>query len=288
MFEGTIVAIVTPFKAGKIDETAYAELIEWQLSEGVNGFVPCGTTGESATLTYEEHNYLVRLTVEIVNGRVPVIAGTGSNSTEETLFLTKNAKEHGADGVLLISPYYNRPTQEGLYQHYRCVAEAVDIPQILYNIPGRTAVNINIETVCRLAELPNIVGIKEASGNLDYVSQIVARTDLTVLSGNDSLTLPLMALGGKGAISVTANATPRLFVDMVNSALAGNWNLARELHYRLFPLFEALFTETNPAGIKSALAMMGKIQNEIRLPLVPMSEANQQRLRQVMNQLALL
>lgn len=288
MFEGTIVAIVTPFKAGKIDETAYAELIEWQLSEGVNGFVPCGTTGESATLTYEEHNYLVRLTVEIVNGRVPVIAGTGSNSTEETQFLTKNAKEHGADGVLLISPYYNRPTQEGLYQHYRRVAEAIDIPQILYNIPGRTAVNINIETVCRLAELPNIVGIKEASGNLDYVSQIIARTDLTVLSGNDSLTLPLMALGGKGAISVTANATPRLFADMVNAALAGNWNLARELHYRLFPLFEALFTETNPAGIKAALAMMGKIQNEIRLPLVPMSEPNQQRLRQVMNQLALL
>lgn len=288
MFEGLIVAIVTPFKNGEIDEEAYAELIEWQIGEGVKGIVPCGTTGESATLSHDEHVRLVKLTVEIVNHRVPVIAGTGSNSTEEAVFLTQKAKEAGADGALLISPYYNKPSQEGLYHHYKRIAEQVDIPQIIYNIPGRTAVNISVDTVCRLAELPTIVGIKEASGSLDYASQIISRTDLTLLSGNDSLTLPLLSIGAQGAISATANVAPRLCADLINTARQGEWNLAQEIHYTLLPLIDALFSETNPLGVKSALAMMGKIEEELRLPLVPMSKENKERLQKVMQAMKIL
>jgi 4-hydroxy-tetrahydrodipicolinate synthase len=288
MFEGTSVAIVTPFKDGKICEKTYADLVEWQISEGIQGIVPCGTTGESATLTHEEHNLLIKLTVEIVNGRVPVIAGTGSNSTEEAVSLTQRAKDAGADGALVISPYYNKPTQEGLYQHYKTIAEAVDIPQVVYNIPGRTAVNISIETMVRLAEFSNIVAVKEASGSIDYASELIGATDLTVLAGNDNLILPLMAIGVQGSISATANLIPRLMVSLTDACLNGDWEAARDLHYKLYPFIQSVFLETNPIGPKAGLEMMGKISAEIRLPMVPISEEHKERLAKCMRTLNLV
>jgi 4-hydroxy-tetrahydrodipicolinate synthase len=273
MFSGSIVAIVTPFSKGKVDEKDLAELIEFHIAQGTNGIVPCGTTGESATLTPEEHERVVSVTVEVVNRRIPVIAGTGSNSTDEAIIFTKHAQAAGADAALLITPYYNKPPQEGLYRHFAAVAKAVDLPQILYNIPGRTSINMSPATVGRLSEIPNIIGIKEGSGSLQHVSEIIQRSrpDFIVLSGDDPLTLPTIALGGKGVITVTANVAPTDMAIMVKTALEGNFEKARLLHYKLAPLFGALFLETNPIPVKAALAMMGKMSEEVRLPLTPLA-----------------
>lgn len=282
MFKGAMVAIVTPFKDGRVDETALRELIEFQIANGTHGIVPCGTTGESATLSFEEHERVVEIAVEQVKGRVPVIAGTGSNNTEEAIRLTEHARKAGASGALMISPYYNKPTQEGLYRHFRKVAEAVDIPIVLYNIPGRTAVNMEPDTIARLAQIPNIVGVKEASGSMKQITDIIARCDSSfdVVSGEDYLTYPLLCVGGKGVISVTSNVAPRDMAQLCNLHFAGKTDEALQLYYRLLPLCHALFYETNPAPVKAALAMMNKISSEeVRLPLAPMSEANREKLR---------
>jgi 4-hydroxy-tetrahydrodipicolinate synthase len=290
MFSGSLVAIVTPFKNGKLDERAFGDLIEWQIKNGTNGIVPCGTTGESATLTHEEHHRVVKLSVEVAKRRVPVIAGTGSNSTDEAISLTKHAKEAGADGALLITPYYNKPTQEGLYRHYKAVAEAVEIPQILYNIPGRTGVNMLPATVARLAVMKNIVGIKEGSGSVQQASEIAQTSGdrLTVLAGDDALTLPMMAVGAKGVITVTANVMPKEMAQLVAFFKAGQIDEARQLHFKLSPLFAALFYETNPIPVKEALGMMGKIDPELRLPLCAMGTDNRNQLARVMKEMRLI
>jgi len=290
MIKGSIVAIVTPFKKGKVDEKALGDLIEWHIAQGTNAIVPCGTTGESATLDYEEHYRVIELTVEVVNKRVPVVAGTGANSTDETIIITKEAKKYRADAALLVAPYYNKPTQEGLYRHYKAVAEAVDIPLVLYNVPGRTAVNILPSTVARLTEIDSIVAIKEASGDMKQVSEIIrlCGDKLTVISGDDFTTLPLLALGGKGAISVSANVAPKEVADMCAYWENGRYEEARKIHYRLEPLNHAMFIETNPIPVKTTLAMMGKIREEFRLPLCEMSQANKERLRKVLADLRLI
>lgn len=290
MFAGSLVAIVTPFRKGKLDERAFGDLIEWQIVNGTNGIVPCGTTGESATLTHDEHHRVVKLAVEVARGRVPVIAGTGSNSTEEAISLTRHAKEDGADGALLITPYYNKPTQEGLYRHYKAVAEAVEIPQILYNIPGRTGVNMLPATVARLSAMKNIVGIKEGSGSVQQASEIAQTCGerLTVLAGDDALTLPMMAVGGKGVITVTANVMPKDMAQLVDTFLNGRILESRQLHFKLSPLFNALFLETNPIPVKEALGMMGKIDPELRLPLCSMGTDNREKLIRVMKDMGLV
>ena len=290
MFQGSIVAIVTPFKKGKVDEKALADLIEWHIAQGTNGIVPCGTTGESATLDYKEHYRVVEITVKTVNKRVPVIAGTGANSTDETIMITKQAKKSGASGALLVSPYYNKPTQEGLYRHYKAVAESVDIPIVLYNVPGRTAVNILPSTVARLAEIENIVAIKEATGDMKQVSEVIrlCGNRITVISGDDFTTLPLLALGGKGVISVSANVAPKDVSMMCSLWLKGQHDRARAVHYKLEPLNTAMFIETNPIPVKTALAMMGKIHEEFRLPLCEMYPANKDKLRKVLVDLKLI
>lgn len=284
MFSGSMVAIVTPFHNGAIDEEKLRELIAFQIENGTSAIVPCGTTGESATLTHEEHSRVVSITIEAVQKKVPVIAGTGSNSTQEAIQLTQRAKKSGADAALLITPYYNKPTQEGLYLHYQAVAEAVDIPIILYNVPGRTSVNLLPQTVERLAQIENIVGIKEASGSLSQVTEIIQRCGdkIVVVSGDDALTLPVLAVGGAGVISVAANIIPDRMAELVNSFQQGNWSRARDLNLDLNQLFQALFYETNPIPVKTALFLMGKIRKEFRLPLSDMSEWNLSRLKEVM------
>ncbi len=290
MFAGSYVAIVTPLKNGRVDEQALGELIEWQIARGTNGIVPCGSTGESATLTHEEHDRVIAFTVEAVRRRVPVIAGTGSNATHEAIRLTRHAKSVGVDGALLVCPYYNKPTQEGLYLHYAAIAREVDLPLILYNIPGRCGVNMAPQTIARLSRLTNIVGVKEASGSLGQMSEIIAACDerFLVLSGDDGLTIPLMAIGGKGVISVTANVAPAETAEMVGAALKGDWDRARRLHYRLQPLTNALFLETNPIPVKTALGMMGRCSDELRLPLCAMSEGAKSQLKQALVQFGLL
>lgn len=290
MFSGSLVAIVTPFRQGAFDEQSYGELIEFHIANGTHGIVPCGTTGESATLSHAEHERVVALTVEIVNQRVPVIAGTGSNATDEAIAFTRHAKRVGADGALLITPYYNKPTQEGLYQHYAAVAQAVDLPLILYNIQGRTSVNMTPETIARTAQLPNVVGIKEGSGSLGQVSEIIHQCGeaFTILSGDDPLTVPMMALGAKGVITVTANVAPKEMANMVNAALAGNFAEARTWHFKLAPLFKALFYETNPIPVKEALSIMNKIDPDIRLPLTRLSSDNRDRLGRVMQEVGVI
>ena len=290
MLKGSIVAIVTPFKKGKVDEKAFGDLIEWHISQGTNGIVPCGTTGESATLDYKEHYRVIELTVKTVNKRIPVIAGTGANATDETIMITKQAKKLGADAALLVSPYYNKPTQEGLYRHYKAVAEAIDIPIVLYNVPGRTAVNILPPTVARLAEIENIVAIKEATGDMKQVSEVIRLCGdrMTVVSGDDFTTLPLLALGGKGVISVTANVAPKDVSMMCSLWMKGQHDRARVIHYKLEPLNASMFIETNPIPVKTALALMGRIQEEFRLPLCEMSSANKDKLRKVLVDLKLL
>ncbi|MBW1975114.1 MAG: 4-hydroxy-tetrahydrodipicolinate synthase [Deltaproteobacteria bacterium] len=291
MFKGAFVAIVTPFKDGKVDEESLRKLIDFQIEQGTHGIVPCGTTGESATLSFEEHERVVEVTVEHVNKRVPVIAGTGSNNTEEAIRLTKHAQKVGADGALMISPYYNKPTQEGLYRHFEKVAASADIPIIVYNIPGRTAVNMEPSTIERLSKIENIVGIKEAAGSIKQVMEIIARCgdDFAVLSGEDYITFPLLALGGKGVISVVSNVAPKDMATMCDLALAGKLEEARDLHYKLLPLCNILFCETNPVPVKAALAMMGKISSdEVRLPLVPLSDTNREKLRGVLKDYGLI
>lgn len=290
MFSGSLVAIVTPFSNGKFDEKVMADLIEFHIANGTQGIVPCGTTGESATLTPQEHERVVAVTVDVVNKRIPVIAGTGSNSTDEAIIFTKHAKAVGADGALLITPYYNKPTQEGLFHHFEAVAQAVDLPQILYNIPGRTSINMLPDTTARLSQIPSIIGIKEGSGSLQQVSDIIHRSKpgFLVLSGDDPLTLPMMALGGKGVITVTANVAPTDMAHMVLAAQKGDYEQARKLHYKLTPLFSALFLETNPIPVKAALAMMGKMSEEVRLPLTPFADEYRPKLREALQQAGVL
>ena len=290
MFKGSIVAIVTPFKRGKVDEKAFGDLIEWHIAQGTNAIVPCGTTGESATLDYKEHNRVIDLAVKIVNKRVPVIAGTGANSTDETIEITKHAKKSGADAALLVAPYYNKPTQEGLYRHYKTVAKEVNIPIVLYNVPGRTAVNILPSTVARLSEIKNIVAIKEATGDMKQVSEVIrlCGDNITVISGDDFTTFALIALGGKGVISVSANVAPKEVSMMCSLMLNGQYDKARALHYKLEPLNAAMFIETNPIPVKTALAMMGKIKEEFRLPLCEMAPANKEKLKKTLKDLKLI
>ncbi|HZO81390.1 MAG TPA: 4-hydroxy-tetrahydrodipicolinate synthase [Candidatus Binataceae bacterium] len=290
MFNGALTAIVTPFRDGEVDERALRELVEFQIQGGVDGLVPCGSTGESATLTHAEHDQVVKIVVEQARRRVPVVAGTGSNSTAEAIRLTAAAREAGADGALMISPYYNKPTQEGIYRHYRTVATAVDLPIIVYNIPGRTASNIAPETFARLCEVRNIVAIKEASGSMDQASDIrrLCGDRLTILSGDDSLTLPLMALGAKGVIATVSNVMPRETHELAAAALAGDFARARELHYKLLPLVRALFVETNPIPVKQALAFMGKCTAEMRMPLCQMSPGPAEKLHAAMKELRLI
>ncbi len=286
-FQGSIVALVTPFKAGKVDEAKVRELVEFHVAHGTDGIVPCGTTGESPTLSHDEHKRMVELVIEAARGRVQVIAGTGSNATSEAIDLTAHAKKAGATGALVVNPYYNRPTQEGLYRHFRAVADAVDIPILVYNIAGRTAVNVETDTLARLVkDCPNVVGVKEASGSLDQMTQVILAcgADFSVVSGDDNLTLPLMAVGGRGVISVVANIVPRETADMTHAALSGDWKLARDLFLRLFPLSRAMFIETNPIPVKEAMAMMGMIEPEFRLPMCRMSDANRARLRGILVQ----
>ena len=290
MFAGSLVAIVTPFRKGKVDERALAELIEWQIAKGTSGIVPCGTTGESATLSHDEHNRVIELTVEVVRRRVPVIAGTGSNSTDEAITLTRHAKQAGVDGALLITPYYNKPTQEGLYRHYKAIAEAVDLPLVLYNIPGRTGVNMLPATIARLSAIQTIIGVKEGSGSVQQASDIVQMCGdrLTVLAGDDSLTLPMMAVGGKGVITVTANIMPAEMAGLVKAFAEGRVQEARRLHFKLSPLFTALFYETNPIPVKEALGLMGRIDPELRLPLCPMGQDTREKLIGVLKEAALI
>jgi len=290
MFKGAIVAIVTPFKDGKVDEPALRDLIEFQIANGTDGIVPCGTTGESSTLTHEEHDKVIEITIDAVKKRVPVIAGTGSNSTTEAIRLTKHAYEAGADGALMVCPYYNRPTQEGLYQHYKLVAETVPIPIIVYNIPGRTGVNLLPETLARLAKIKNIVGTKEASGAIKQMSDVVGLCgpDFSVVSGDDAFTLPLMAVGGHGVISVVSNVAPADMANLTDAFMAEDLKKARELHHKMAKLIDSLFIETNPVPVKAALAMMGKIQYEVRLPLCKMSEANYDKLKKAMKDYGLI
>lgn len=290
MFKGSIVAIVTPFKNGKIDEEGLRELVEFQIENGTDGIVPCGTTGEASTLDYEEHDRVIEIVVQQTKKRVPVIAGTGSNSTAEAIEITEHAKRAGADGALLVTPYYNKPTQEGLYRHYKTIAEEVALPQVLYNVPGRTGVNMLPSTVARLAEIPNIVGIKEATGSLQQASEILSLCGdkIDVLSGDDFVTFPLMACGGVGVISVTANIMPKEIASMIDAFTSGDLEKARQCHLRLLKINNAMFIETNPAPVKTALALMGKCDDEMRLPLAPMSEANRNKLAAIMKEYNLI
>ncbi len=290
MFSGSMPAIITPFRDGQIDADALERLVEFQITNGVSAIVPCGSTGESATLTHQEHADVVRLAVKFAKGRVPIIAGTGSNSTAEAINLTRTAKEAGAAAALLISPYYNKPTQEGIYVHYKTIAEATRFPLIVYNIPGRTASKLEATTIARLAELEHIVGLKEATGSLDEVQEVIrlCGDKIELYCGDDSLTLPDMAVGAVGVISVTANVLPKQTSDMVAACLRGDWATGRRRHYEMLPLNRALFTEINPIGIKAALAMMGYCRDELRLPLLPMSDGPRAKLRSTMQQLGLL
>ena len=290
MFKGSMVAIVTPFRNGKVDEKALGDLIEFQIKNGTDVIVPCGTTGESATLSHEEHHRVVEFTVKTVNKRVPVVAGAGSNSTAETLELATYAKKAGADGVLLITPYYNKPTQEGLFLHFKKVTESVDIPIILYNVPGRTGVNMLPSTVARLRTFKNIVGIKEATGDMKQVSELIrlCGVDFDVISGDDFTTLPLLCLGGVGAISVTANIAPADAAAMFDAFFAGKREEALKYHFKLEPLHGPMFIETNPIPVKTSLALMGKIAEEFRLPLCPMADANKDKLKKALKDYGLI
>ncbi len=285
---GSMCALVTPFRDNMLDLDALKKLVDFQIENGTSGLIPCGTTGESATLSLDEHHEVIEATIKFADGRVPVIAGTGSNNTAEAVFITREAKAMGADAALVVTPYYVRPTQEGLYAHYMAVAEAVDIPIVLYNVPSRTAVSISPETVARLAEHPNIVAIKEATGTTSYFSQLRMHTDLPVLSGSDEVNLSLMQLGAAGAISVVANVVPGLCADLMQAAERNDWERARDIHFRIFRLTEALFQESNPIPVKAALHMMGFISDELRLPLTRISPGAFAILRQELVALELL
>lgn len=291
MFKGTYTALVTPFKKGGIDELSFQRLIKKQIAAGVEGIVPTGTTGESPTLSIEEQIQVIELAVRVVSGRIPVMAGTGGNSTSEALFLTKAAEKAGADATLQVAPYYNKPTQEGLYKHFRAIARATRLPVILYSVPSRCGVEIGVETVNRLArDCSNVVGIKEAGGDPDRVSQLRALlgNKFTILSGDDSLTLPFMSVGAHGVISVASNVIPREVGRMVRASLSGKQTEALKLHDRFFPLFKSLFIESNPGPVKACLGMLGQIEEEYRLPIVGLTPANRVRLRQTLQQCGVL
>jgi len=290
MFEGAMVALVTPFKKGKVDEKKLAELVEFHIKNGTSGIVPCGTTGESATLSYEEHDRVIEVVIEAANKKISVIAGTGSNSTAEAIMLTKHAKKAGADASLQVSPYYNRPTQEGLYLHFKAVAEEVDLLMIVYNIASRTGVNIEPETMARISKVKNIVGVKESSGNMEQMSRIryLCGDKFGLISGDDALTLPLLAIGGTGVISVVNNIAPKDVSDMVSKFRKGDIEGARKLHYKLLPLIKAVFLETNPIPVKTAMSLMGIIESDLRLPLCSMSEANLEKLKKALKDYGLI
>ncbi|PYN85605.1 MAG: 4-hydroxy-tetrahydrodipicolinate synthase [Candidatus Rokuibacteriota bacterium] len=291
IFQGSFVAMVTPFRNGKVDEAKLRELVEFHITNGTDGLIPCGTTGEAPSLGHDEHHRVVELVIEAARGRIRVVAGTGSYSTSDAIEMTKHAERAGAAGALVVNPYYNKPTQEGLYRHFRAVAESVAIPILVYNIQSRTAVNVETDTMARLArDVKNIVGVKEASGSLDQMSQVIAACgpDFSVLSGDDNVTLPLLAIGGSGVVSVIANIVPRETAEFVHAALDGDWKRARELHYRLFPLARAAFLETNPIPIKEAMAMAGMIEPEFRLPMCRMSDANREKLRAILKPYGLI
>jgi len=289
VFEGISTALITPFRDGEVDEPKLQEFVEFQIAAGVDGLVPCGSTGESATMSHAEHRRVIELVVAATRGRVPVIAGTGSNNTREAIELTRHAKEAGADGALLISPYYNKPTQDGIVAHYGEIASATDFPLVVYNIPGRTASNMLPATIARLAKIEQVVGVKEACGDLGQISDMIVRcpADFAVLSGDDALTLPIMAVGGCGVISTSSNVAPTEMVELVRSAQAGNFAAARAIHQRLVPLFDVLFCETNPIPVKAAVAETGRIGEEIRLPLTEITPPNRERLKLVMKELGL-
>jgi 4-hydroxy-tetrahydrodipicolinate synthase len=287
-FRGTTTALVTPFTPdGAIDERRLRALVDWQIEQGVDVLLAVGTTGESATLSHEEHHRVMDIVIQQAAGRVPVMCGAGSNATAEALSLTRYAEKAGADAILSVGPYYNKPTQEGLYQHFKAIAEATSLPVFIYNVPGRTGMNIAADTILRLSEIPNIAGVKEASGNFAQIMRILAqRPDgFLLLSGDDAVTLPIIALGGDGVVSVVANEVPALTSRMVRAALEGRWHEARELHYRLLPLMEANFIESNPIPVKAALWLMGKVELSYRLPLVPPAQATLQTLRKLLGEL---
>jgi 4-hydroxy-tetrahydrodipicolinate synthase len=290
MFTGSMVALVTPFKNGQVDWPALEGLVDFHLKSGTDGIVPCGTTGESATLSHQEHDDVIKAVIRAISKRVPVIAGTGSNSTDEAVRLTREAEKSGADGALMISPYYNRPTQEGIYQHYKKVASEVGIPIIVYNIPGRTGSKIEPETLARLAEIDNIAGVKEATGSVDQAIDVIRLCGdrLAVFSGEDSLIFSLMALGGKGVISTVANVAPKQTAELTTACLLGNWEKGRELQLALIPLIRSLFIETNPIPVKTALSLMGRCSGELRLPLTPMAEGNLGKLKQALRDFGLV
>jgi len=290
-FRGTTVALITPFDLeGNIDEKKLRKLVDWQIANKIDTILACGTTGESATLSGDEHHEVISIIIDQVNSRVPVLCGTGSNSTRNAIEMTRKAEEAGGDCILSVAPYYNKPTQEGLYQHFKAIAESTKLPVILYNVPGRTGSNISAQTTLRLSKLDNIIGIKEASGNLSQIMEIIRNrpNSFLVLSGDDAITLPILALGGDGVISVLANETPKILHDMVHNAFHGNWNKAREFHYYLLPLMEANFIESNPIPVKTALSMMGFIEENFRLPLVPMSEENKKKLASILKSIDLI
>ncbi len=276
MFSGTFTALVTPFRNGEVDVEALEGMVEFQIQHGLSGLVPCGTTGETPAMSEAEDRVVVETVVRVANGRVPVIAGTGSNSTDMAIKYTKMAQEVGADGSLQVAPYYNKPTQEGLFRHFAAIAESTDLPLVLYNIPGRTSVTISAETMARLAEIPNIVGVKDSTLSMNMVADVISLCgeEFDVISGDDPMTLPLVALGGRGVISVASNVAPGAVSDMVWALLEGDWERGRELHYELLPLFRALFVETNPIPVKTAASLLGLCSDEMRLPLVPMEGEN--------------
>ncbi len=290
-FRGTTVALVTPFKDDhSLDEESLKELVEWQIQEGTDVILAAGTTGEAATLSMEEHEHLMELICGQVAGRVPVICGAGSNCTREALFLTRCAEGFGADAILSVGPYYNKPPQEGFYRHFQKIADSTDLPIMIYNVPGRTGSNISAETTLRLAEIPNIFAIKEASGNMSQISAILRNRpeDFLVLSGDDSLALPLISLGSDGVVSVVANQVPGLLKQMVTAAFAGDWEKAREIHFRLFPLMETNFIESNPIPVKTALALMGRLRDNFRLPMIQATEKTREKLTEILKDLELL
>jgi 4-hydroxy-tetrahydrodipicolinate synthase len=284
MFKGSLVALITPFKNGHVDEKKFQELVDWQIKEGTHGLIPCGTTGESPTLSHEEHHRVVEMCIEATAKRVPVIAGAGSNSTAEAISLTRHAKKAGADAVLVVTPYYNKPTQEGLYQHYKAISDAVDLPIIVYNIPPRCVVDIVPETMARIAKLPNVVGVKEATGDVTRFTKHrrLIGNEFVQLSGDDALALAQMAMGGDGCISVTANIAPRQLSDFQNACLAGDFAKARVIHERLAPLHESLFIESNPGPVKYAASLLGKCDPKVRLPLTEPGDTTKQRVREAM------
>lgn len=288
-FAGLTVALVTPFRDGAVDEAALRKLVDWQVAQGTNCVSPVGTTGESPTLSHDEHERVISIVCEQAAGRIKVMAGTGSNSTREAVRLTKYARKAGADAALLVAPYYNKPTAEGFFQHYKAIAEEVDLPQVLYNIPGRTAKNMEPDTIARIAELPTVVAIKESTGSMDQASQIIAATKLTVLSGDDSLTLPLMALGGRGVVSVVGNIVPGDVLAMIKAFDSGNVAEARRLHLKLFPLCrDMLGLATNPIPLKGAMKMLGRDTGEVRLPMTPLTSAEEQKLANTLRTYGLL